>query len=72
MAASVWMAGGNGRSLTIGGVISGAGQVLLDLPPQTEAWTKQEGCLRLLRGPDDLEDFAVEVPPVNWTTGAPT
>lgn len=41
--------------------------VLLYLNPQTEAWAKQEGCLRLLRGPDDLEDFAAEVPPVNGT-----
>ncbi len=41
--------------------------VLLYLNPQTEAWSKQEGCLRLLRGPDDIEDFAVEVPPVNGT-----
>jgi hypothetical protein len=41
--------------------------VLLYLNPQTEAWTKQEGCLRLLRGPEDIEDFAVEVPPVNGT-----
>jgi SM-20-related protein len=41
--------------------------VLLYLNPQTEAWTKQEGCLRLLRSPTDLEDFAVEVPPVNGT-----
>lgn len=41
--------------------------VLLYLNPQAEAWTKREGCLRLLRGPDDLEDFAVEVPPVNGT-----
>ena len=41
--------------------------VLLYLNPDTEAWAKQEGCLRLLRGPDDLDDFAVEVPPVNGT-----
>jgi len=41
--------------------------VLLYLNPQTEAWARQEGCLRLLRGPNDLEDFAVEVPPVNGT-----
>ena len=41
--------------------------VLLYLNPQTEAWAKQDGCLRLLRSPDDLEDFAVEVPPVNGT-----
>ena len=39
--------------------------VLLYLNPETEAWAKQEGCLRLLRGPDDLENYAVEVPPVN-------
>ena len=41
--------------------------VLLYLNKQTDAWTRQEGCLRLLHGPDDLEDFAVEVPPVNGT-----
>ena len=41
--------------------------VLLYLNPETEAWAKQEGCLRLLRKPDDLDDYAVEVPPVNGT-----
>ena len=41
--------------------------VLLYLNPQTEAWTKQDGCLRLLRSATDLEDYAVEVPPVNGT-----
>lgn len=41
--------------------------VLLYLNPDTEAWAKQEGCLRLLRSPDDLDDYAVEVPPVNGT-----
>jgi hypothetical protein len=41
--------------------------VLLYLNRETDAWSRQEGCLRLLRGPDDLEDFAVEVPPVNGT-----
>jgi hypothetical protein len=41
--------------------------VLLYLNPDTEAWAKREGCLRLLRSPDDLEDYAVEVPPVNGT-----
>jgi SM-20-related protein len=41
--------------------------VLLYLNPETEAFGRQEGCLRLLRGPDDLEDYAVEVPPVNGT-----
>jgi len=41
--------------------------VLLYLNRQTDAWARQEGCLRLLRGPKDLEDFAAEVPPVNGT-----
>ena len=41
--------------------------VLLYLNQATEAFGRQEGCLRLLRGPHDLEDFAVEVPPVNGT-----
>lgn len=41
--------------------------VLLYLNPAQEAWARQEGCLRLLRGPEDLEDYAVEVPPVDGT-----
>lgn len=41
--------------------------VLLYLNPASDAWTQHEGCLRLLRGPGDLEDYAVEVPPVNGT-----
>lgn len=41
--------------------------VLLYLNSEAGAWQQHEGCLRLLRGPDDLEDFAVEVPPVNGT-----
>jgi len=41
--------------------------ILLYLNPESDAWAKQEGCLRLLRGPKDLEDYAVEVPPVNGT-----
>ncbi len=41
--------------------------VLLYLNPAGESWGQHEGCLRLLRGPDDLEDYAVEVPPVNGT-----
>ena len=41
--------------------------VLLYLNPQSDAWAKQEGCLRLLRNATDLDDFAVEVPPVNGT-----
>jgi hypothetical protein len=41
--------------------------VLLYLNPATEAWARHDGCLRLLRGPHDLENYAVEVPPVNGT-----
>lgn len=41
--------------------------VLLYLNPASEAWARQDGCLRLLRGPNDLEDYAVEVPPVDGT-----
>lgn len=41
--------------------------ILLYLNPATADWTSQDGCLRLLRGPDDLEDYAVEVPPVDGT-----
>ena len=39
--------------------------VLLYLNPDSAAWARNEGCLRLLRGANDIEDFAVEVPPVN-------
>jgi len=41
--------------------------VLLYLNPASAAWTRHEGCLRLLRTPDDLDDFAVEVPPADGT-----
>ena len=41
--------------------------VLLYLNPESAEWARQEGCLRLLRGPNDIEDYAVEVPPVNGT-----
>ena len=41
--------------------------VLLYLNPAAASWARQEGCLRLLRRPDDLEDYAVEVPPVDGT-----
>ncbi|HJS86608.1 MAG TPA: 2OG-Fe(II) oxygenase [Acetobacteraceae bacterium] len=41
--------------------------VLLYLNQEQAAFGKHEGCLRLLRGPRDLEDYAVEVPPVNGT-----
>ena len=41
--------------------------LLLYLNPAGADWARQDGCLRLLRGPDDLEDYAVEVPPVDGT-----
>ena len=41
--------------------------ILLYLNPEGESWARNEGRLRLLRGPDDLENYAVEVPPVNGT-----
>jgi SM-20-related protein len=41
--------------------------ILLYLNPGTDNWARQEGCLRLLRGPENLEDYAAEVPPVNGT-----
>ena len=34
-------------------------------PAKGESWADQKGCLRLLRSPTDLEDYAVEVPPVD-------
>ena len=41
--------------------------VLLYLNPEGESWARNEGRLRLLRSPTDLDDFAVEVPPVDGT-----
>lgn len=41
--------------------------VLLYLNPYTPAWTNQDGCLRLLRSATDIDDYAVEVPPVDGT-----
>ena len=42
--------------------------ILLYLNPSgAESWERQQGCLRLLRGPDNLEDYAAEVPPVDGT-----
>ena len=41
--------------------------VLLYLNQAADTWAQHDGCLRLLRGPDDLDDYAVEVPPVNGT-----
>ncbi len=39
--------------------------VLLYLNPRSADWARQDGCLRLLRGPDNLDDYAVEVPPID-------
>jgi hypothetical protein len=41
--------------------------ILLYLNPHDAAWSRQEGCLRLLRNGHDIEDYAVEVPPVDGT-----
>lgn len=41
--------------------------VLLYLNPRSASWARQEGCLRLLRSADSLEDYDVEVPPVDGT-----
>jgi hypothetical protein len=41
--------------------------ILLYLNPPLEEFARQDGCLRLLRSPDNLEDYAVEVPPTNGT-----
>jgi SM-20-related protein len=41
--------------------------ILLYLNPASDAWERQEGCLRLLRDPNDLENYSVEVPPVDGT-----
>lgn len=41
--------------------------VLLYLNPDDDTWAEHQGCLRLLRRADDIDDYAVEVPPVNGT-----
>lgn len=41
--------------------------VLLYLNTDDGAWGRHEGCLRLLRGEHDIEDYAAEIPPVNGT-----
>jgi SM-20-related protein len=40
---------------------------LLYLNPPSAAFEKQDGCLRLMRSADDMEDYAVEVPPTDGT-----
>lgn len=41
--------------------------VLLYLNPASAEWASKGGSLRLLRGADDIEDYAVEVPPTDGT-----
>jgi SM-20-related protein len=41
--------------------------VLLYLNPDPGRFTGHQGCLRLLRNATDIDDYAVEVPPVNGT-----
>lgn len=41
--------------------------VLLYLNLESDSFAAHQGCLRLLRGPRDLEDYGTEVPPVNGT-----
>jgi len=41
--------------------------LLLYMNPENDAFAAQDGCLRLLRSADNLEDYAVEVPPTNGT-----
>lgn len=41
--------------------------VLLYLNPADAKWSTDGGSLRLLRGPDDLDSYAVEVPPTDGT-----
>ena len=41
--------------------------LLLYLNPAGDGWAQPEGCLRLLRGPGDIEDYAVEIAPVDGT-----
>lgn len=41
--------------------------ILLYLNPSSGDWADHEGCLRLLRGPDQLDDYVAEVPPTDGT-----
>ena len=41
--------------------------VLLYLNQPRDAWAARAGCLRLLRSSTDIEDYAVEVPPIDGT-----
>lgn len=41
--------------------------ILLYLNDPTQDWAHQGGCLRFLNGPDDVEDYVSEIPPVGGT-----
>jgi len=41
--------------------------VLVYMNPASGTWEDHAGCLRILRGPDDLENFVEEVPPTGGT-----
>jgi hypothetical protein len=41
--------------------------ILLYLNPTSSSWTDHQGCLRLLRQPNSLDDYMAEVPPVDGT-----
>lgn len=41
--------------------------ILLYLNPAGEKWEKQDGCLRLLRSPHDIENYSQEIMPVDGT-----
>lgn len=40
---------------------------LLYLNPAGDSWQEHQGCLRLLRGPGNLDDYVTEIPPVDGT-----
>lgn len=41
--------------------------ILLYLNDPTKDWAHHGGCLRFLRGPDDVDDYVCEIPPVGGT-----
>ncbi|MXV37005.1 MULTISPECIES: 2OG-Fe(II) oxygenase [unclassified Saccharibacter] len=41
--------------------------ILLYLNDGERDWSAHDGCLRFLNGPDDIEDYAVEIPPAGGT-----
>lgn len=47
--------------------IDSSGKLVTVLLYMNPAWEEPGGQLRLLRGPDDLDDYAVEVPPDEGT-----